>query len=52
MVLPVTGDRVDRRDGEVELLKRFVQGVEEHPKSAHWHEPADAASKAQRRTAP
>jgi hypothetical protein len=26
-------------DEEVEALKRFVQGVKEHPWSAHWHAP-------------
>lgn len=44
LLLLLTGDRVDRKDGEVALLRRFVQGVEEHPKSAHWHEPTGAAA--------
>ncbi|MBB6347222.1 hypothetical protein FHU36_003767 [Nonomuraea muscovyensis] len=35
-VLLLTGDSLDRRDGEVEVLKRFVQGVKEHPWSSHW----------------
>ena len=29
----------DREDDEVEVLKRFVQGVKENPDSAHWHAP-------------
>ncbi len=28
-----------RDDNEVEILKRFVQGVKEHPWSSHWHTP-------------
>lgn len=39
VLLIKSGDRLDRQDNEVELLKRFVQGVKEHPWSAHWHEP-------------
>lgn len=35
-VLLVGRDVLDRRDGEVETLKRFVQGVKEHPWSSHW----------------
>lgn len=35
-VLLLTGDNLDRKDGEVELLKRFAQGVKEHPWSSHW----------------
>ncbi|MGI5292870.1 hypothetical protein ACQEVF_57500 [Nonomuraea polychroma] len=42
-VLLVTGDNLDRRDDEVELLTRFVQGVREHPWSAHWHAPRELA---------
>ena len=30
---------VDRSADEVETLKRFVQGVKEHPWSAHWRPP-------------
>jgi len=36
-VLLLTGDNLDRRDDEVEILKRFVQGVKEHPWSSHWY---------------
>lgn len=40
LVLLITnGDSLDRKPGEVDLLKRFVQGVKEHPWSAHWREP-------------
>lgn len=35
-VLLLTGDNLERRDDEVEALKRFVQGVKEHPWSSHW----------------
>lgn len=52
VVLLLTGDRVDRKDGEVQLLRRFVQGVEEHPKSAHWHEPTGTAATTRRRPTP
>ena len=52
VVLLVTGDRVDRKDGEVALLRRFVQSVEEHPTSAHWHAPTGAAATTGRRSAP
>ncbi|MEV5768732.1 hypothetical protein AB0L34_29775 [Micromonospora sp. NPDC052213] len=38
-VLLLTGESVDRRPGEVEHLKRFVQGVKENAWSAHWHPP-------------
>jgi hypothetical protein len=31
--------QVDRQPGEVEVLEQFVQGVREHPQSAHWHQP-------------
>ncbi|MEV6925574.1 hypothetical protein AB0M46_13890 [Dactylosporangium sp. NPDC051485] len=33
------GDSLDRKADEVELLKRFVQGIKERPWSAGWHEP-------------
>lgn len=38
-VLLLAGDNLDRKPGEVEHLKRFVQGVKEAPWSAHWHPP-------------
>ena len=38
-VLLITGDNVDREPDEVEHLKRFVQGVKEHPWSSSWHPP-------------
>jgi hypothetical protein len=39
LLVNVAGGNLDRTDDEVETLKRFVQGVKEHPWSAHWHEP-------------
>lgn len=39
IALYVAGPNLDRRDDEVEILKRFVQSVKEHPWSSHWHEP-------------
>lgn len=38
-VLLVSGANLDRRPDEVEDLKRFVQGVKEHPWSSMWREP-------------
>jgi hypothetical protein len=38
-VLHLTGDNLDRREDEVEHLKRFVQGVKEHPWSSSWEPP-------------
>ena len=39
-VLLCSGDRLDRKDNEVEMLHRFVQGVSQRRGSAHWHPPA------------
>jgi hypothetical protein len=38
-VLHLAGNNVDRTDDEVEHLKRFLQGVKEHPWSWNWHLP-------------
>jgi hypothetical protein len=38
-VLHLTGDNVDGNDDELEHLKRFVQGIKEHPWSSNWHPP-------------
>jgi hypothetical protein len=39
IALHLVGPNLDRQDDEVEILKRFVQSVKEHPWSSHWHEP-------------
>lgn len=44
LVLLVTVHNLDRKEGEVEVLKRFVQGVKEHPWSSHWHEPTESTT--------
>lgn len=39
LLVNIDGGHRDRTDDEVETLKRFVQGVKEHPWSSHWREP-------------
>lgn len=38
LLLIKNGDSLDRKPGEFDLLKRFVQGVKERPRSARWQE--------------
>lgn len=39
LLVDLTGGNLDRQADEVEDLKRFVQGVKEHPWSSMWREP-------------
>ncbi|MGA6165993.1 hypothetical protein [Amycolatopsis magusensis] len=39
LLVHLAGGNLDRLNDEVDDLKRFVQGVKEHPWSSNWHEP-------------
>lgn len=38
------GESLDRRDGEVEVFTRWVEGVRQCPMSSHWHPPVQPTS--------
>lgn len=50
LLVSIDGGNLDRQDDEVEDLKRFVQGVKEHPWSSMWREPTGFVTQLDRRS--